>query len=781
MLTGTNPASPSSSNLPKVQGSAEAGSFIKLYASANCSGAPLAEGIASTLEAPGLDFPVSSNSTTAIRATARDAAGNTSACSDPLIYVEDSSPPARPSLTATSPASPADDNTPAVVGRAEDGSTVRIYTTADCTGAFVQATAALLESAGVEVSVADNTTTSFRATATDAAGNRSACSDPIAYVEDSTGPSAPTLTATSPDSPANDNSPRVEGIAEAGTTVRLYTTDDCSGPAVATGSAVLFGAPGLLATAPDDSTTAFRATATDSAGNSSACSDPIAYVEDSTGPAAPAVAGTDPSGSGTDATPLVMGSAEPGSTVRVYTDPDCAHPASGNGTGSADDFAAGIEVTVPAGSTTTFHARATDPAGNGSPCSASSATYSHDVAPPATPVIAGSSPRSPSNVDSPMIAGTTEAGTTVRLYTTDDCSGPAAATGSAADFASPGLAVTVAPDTATSFRAAATDVAGNASACSDRFTYIEDSTAPDAPSLASTDPASPSSSNSPAVRGSAEPGSLVKLYATADCSGTPVAEGTAATFEEAGLEVPVPADAATSIRATARDGAGNVSGCSGALVYVEDSTPPAAPELVATLPASGSDDNAPLVRGSAEDDSVVRLYAGTDCSGAAVATGTAAELAGAGLPVSVAENSTTTFRATATDAAGNTSECSAPLVYVEVTGGGFGADDGDNRLVGTPFDDTICGLLGDDTIRGRAGDDTLFGDACGATSPSGGGDRIYGGAGRDRIYGGAGDDDVDARDREQDVIDCGPGDRDSAKVDQADIVEGCEKVKRARR
>jgi hypothetical protein len=39
---------------------------------------------------------------------------------------------------------------------------------------------------GITVSVPDNTTTSFRATATDAAGNHSGCSAPFTYVEDST-------------------------------------------------------------------------------------------------------------------------------------------------------------------------------------------------------------------------------------------------------------------------------------------------------------------------------------------------------------------------------------------------------------------------------------------------------------------------------------------------------------------------------------------------------------------------------------------------------------------
>jgi 6-phosphogluconolactonase (cycloisomerase 2 family) len=102
----------------------------------------------------------------------------------------------------------------------------------------------------------------------------------FARTPDLTPPTAPTLTDTNPDSPANDNAPEVKGTAEAGSTVRLYTTSDCSGSAVATGSAAGFASLGLTAGVADNSTTTFRATATDGANNTSACStSSITYVE----------------------------------------------------------------------------------------------------------------------------------------------------------------------------------------------------------------------------------------------------------------------------------------------------------------------------------------------------------------------------------------------------------------------------------------------------------------------------------------------------------------------
>jgi hypothetical protein len=61
----------------------------------------------------------------------------------------------------------------------------------------------------------------------------------------------------------------------------------------------------------------------------------------------------------------------------------------------------------------------------------------------------------------------------------------------------------------------------------------------------------------------------------------------------------------------------------------------------------------------------VRLYAGGGCSGPPVAAGTAAELAGPGLRVSVADDTVTTLRAMAT-VGPLRSECSRDeIVYVE--------------------------------------------------------------------------------------------------------------------
>lgn len=205
------------------------------------------------------------------------------------------------------------------------------------------------------------------------------------------------------------------------------------------------------------------------------------------------------------------------------------------------------------------------------------------VTPPAAPTISGTDPASPANANNPKVKGSAEAGSTVRIYKSSDCSGPVAAQGSASGFESPGIAVTVANDAVTRLTATATNSADNTSACSAPFTYTEDSTPPAAPTISGTDPASPADENNPKVKGSAEAGSTVRVFKSGDCSGPVAAQGSAAAFASPGLAVSVAADTTTQLTATATDAVGNTSPCSAASSYTEQTPPPSTP-AVSTLP-----------------------------------------------------------------------------------------------------------------------------------------------------------------------------------------------------
>jgi hypothetical protein len=99
-------------------------------------------------------------------------------------------------------------------------------------------------------------------------------------------PSAPQQLTVSPQSPANENNVRISGQSAVGT-IRLYTSNNCSGEPVAIGPWDQFTNGGLPVTVLDDTTTDFYATVTSwETGLTSACSFDFArYIEDSTAPA----------------------------------------------------------------------------------------------------------------------------------------------------------------------------------------------------------------------------------------------------------------------------------------------------------------------------------------------------------------------------------------------------------------------------------------------------------------------------------------------------------------
>jgi hypothetical protein len=98
---------------------------------------------------------------------------------------------------------------------------------------------------------------------------------------------------------------------------------------------------------------------------------------------------------------------------------------------------------------------------------------------------------------------------------------------------------------------------------------------PPPPALEKTNPTSPNPSTTPAIVGQAAAGSLVKVYKTSDCSGEPVAQGTAAQLSSPGLTVTVPvATGSTTFYKATAEAEGFVSACSTAISYKQEDPPP---------------------------------------------------------------------------------------------------------------------------------------------------------------------------------------------------------------
>jgi hypothetical protein len=120
-------------------------------------------------------------------------------------------------------------------------------------------------------------------------GNANFCSNVEQYIGEDGGiwlehqgdivpPAPPQLTSTDPASPSSSGAPRILGVAEAGSTVKVYAGPACGGAPVATRSAAELGSPGIPVDVAEGVTAAFSARAIDAVGNASACSAPISYT-----------------------------------------------------------------------------------------------------------------------------------------------------------------------------------------------------------------------------------------------------------------------------------------------------------------------------------------------------------------------------------------------------------------------------------------------------------------------------------------------------------------------
>jgi hypothetical protein len=136
-----------------------------------------------------------------------------------------------------------------------------------------------------------------------------------------------------------------------------------------------------------------------------------------------------------------------------------------------------LDLDTTAATTGAQSVTVTNPDGQSSSCTA--LVIGTDTDAPSAPNPQNTTPGSPANSTTPLVFGSNaECGATVSLYTDDTCS-TLEATGSATTFNSPGIPVTVDPNTTTTFWAQATDVANNTSLCSSTSTtYVEDSIAP---------------------------------------------------------------------------------------------------------------------------------------------------------------------------------------------------------------------------------------------------------------------------------------------------------------
>ncbi len=531
---------------------------------------------------------------------ALDAAGNASMAAAQLSLIFDSIAPSAPTLSSAANRT--------LTGMAEAGSTIAVSldgsqlgtTTANSSGVWN------FDYSGATLTDGSH---AFTAMATDAAGNTSAASSPLAVTVDTTAPQAPTISQFS--------NGTLTGTAEAGSTVRVSNGSNSLGMATTAPSEAW-----SLALTLADGTYNLTATATDAMGNISAVSGVFAFTLDREAPPIPSIVSFSPDSgtlgdSLTNATTLMLsGMAEANATVTVL-DGTASLGTTTAGSNGAWSFSA---TNLSSGSHN-FTVMATDAANNRSGASSAFA-INVDIAAPDVPSITDFS-------DSEgVLTGTAEAASMIQVWEGDMLLGSTQADNSEQWS----LSMALAPGNHT-VMVTATDAAGNQSPASPGFPIvILDTVAPEAPSLEYLNGS---------LSGMAEPGSTVTVYKNG------VEDATRLANETGAWSYRPPLEGTFVFTATATDAAGNISPESISVTATIDNTAPLAPTL------DRDSDNGTLF-GTAEPGSTVTVYR----DGSTTVVTVTANLTGDWNATPTLDDGTYHLTATATDAAGNISPAS---------------------------------------------------------------------------------------------------------------------------
>ncbi|TWA67773.1 putative repeat protein (TIGR02059 family), partial [Azospirillum baldaniorum] len=659
------------STTPTLTGTAETGSTVTVtiggatYTTTATNGAWSLNLATATPTAGSLSLDA--NGANPVSATATDAAGNTSSAGTQSLTIDTTLPDA-PAVTS---AALSNSTTPTLTGTAEAGSTVTVtvggatYTTTATNGTWSLNLATATPTAG-SLSLDANGANPVTATATDAAGNVSTPGTQSLTV-DTTLPNAPAVTSAAL---SNSTTPNLTGTAEAGSTVTVtvggatYTTTATNGSwsinlatATPTSGLLILNANGA---------NPVTATATDAAGNTSSAGSQTLTI-DTTAPTAPTVTSATLSN---NATPILTGTAEAGSTVTVTVGGATYTTTATNGGAWTLNLATATPVTgtlsLNANGANPVSATATDAAGNISAPGTQSLTV--DTTAPTAPAV--TSPAL-SNSTTPTLTGSAEAGSTVTVtiggatYTTTATNGTWSLNLATATPVTGMLSLN--PNGANPVSATATDAAGNTSSAGSQSLTI-DTTLPDAPTVATA----LSNSTTPTLTGTAEAGSTVTVtvggatYTTTATNGGNWSINLATATPTAG-SLTLNANGTNAVSATATDASGNVS-APGTQSLVIDTTLPDAPTVATALTNSTT----PTLTGTAEAGSTVTVtvggatYTTTATNGGAWSLNLATATPVTGT-LSLNANGTNPVSATATDAAGNISAPGTQSLTVDTT------------------------------------------------------------------------------------------------------------------
>ncbi|UST72285.1 Ig-like domain-containing protein [Pseudomonas siliginis] len=646
---------------PELKGTADAGSIILVYDGIKLLGSTTADASGNWSFTPPSDL---ANGKHYLRIEARDEVGNSSGQTSPYVITVDNVPPNAPIITTAvdnvgavtgnvANNGTTDDTRPELKGTAEAGSTVRIYdgatllglTTADASGNWSFTPATDLA----------NGTHSFTADARDVAGNLSGKSAAWGITLSTV---APTVSIThgfdnvgsitgnfASGTKVDDTTPTLHGKATAGGVVKIYEGTVLKGSTTADAAGNWSYTLATLSNGPHD----FTATVTTPASGESAKTAVFNITVDNVPPNAPiittavdnvgAVTGNVANNGTTDDTrPELKGTAEAGSTVRIYDGATLL----GLTTADASGNWSFTPATDLANGTHSFTADARDVAGNLSGKSAAWGITLSTVAPTVSIThgfdnvgsITGNF-ASGTKVDdtTPTLHGKATAGGVVKIYEGTVLKGSTTAD-AAGNWSYTLATLSNGPH---DFTATVTTPASGESAKTAVFNITVDNVPPNAPIITTAvDNVGAVTGNvanngttddtRPELKGTAEASSTVRIYDGATLLGQTTADASGNWSFTPATDL---ANGTHSFTADARDVAGNLSGKSAAWGITLSTVAPTVSithgfDNVGSITgnfASGTkvDDTTPTLHGKATAGGVVKIYEGTVLKGSTTA------------------------------------------------------------------------------------------------------------------------------------------------------------------
>ncbi|KHD89759.1 MAG: hypothetical protein OM95_01415 [Bdellovibrio sp. ArHS] len=676
-----NPVSGSASLTPFLRGTADLDTAnIALFSDSACSQG-IGYGTKTVFEAIGIQINVTANATTQIFSKTYDFAGNVSGCNSFATYTHAAAPAGGGSLSlgliSIAPTSPGSSTAPVLVGWAStDVANVQFYSDSSCSTLLKTDPKSTFVGAGSSLTVSANANTMIFAKGIDASSSASPCTFLTQYRNDSVSP-AWTGTITHAGSYSSLSVAPVITVqmnATDASGVQRYEyavgTTNFSGAAL-TQQNVLGWTEFSSSTLQPTGLTLSSGTqyfvnvrVTDVAGNVSAVRSSSGWIADTVAPsAAPVLASSDPLSPSKDTfSPAVIGTATADTeTVRLYNNSSCTGLI-GSGT-RAQFVSTGISVTLTPNSASSIYAKALDAAGNESVCSSSAFSFEHDnIAPTVSSFSISSLNPTNSSVYQLSFGGTGGVPNSYCLLENSTNLGSCVWN----TLPLPTNFTVGAVNGAKTLSLWLQDAAGNISARFDSNSITLDTVAPNSVSAGTTSPASPGSSLTPFVSGSADADvHTVQLYSDSSCASA-IGSGSRAQFVSSGVVTAVAMSATTSIYAKAFDAAGNSSSCNLLTNYTHSAGSGGGSlslGLISVSPSSpGNLSAVSLVGWTSADVATVNIYSDASCS-TLLKTDAKAVFTGAGSSVTVAANTNTLLFAKGVDASSATSPCTFLTQY----------------------------------------------------------------------------------------------------------------------